>query len=271
VHQHGDHSVCGGDGDEAERNRPRASGERNQPEQPGAAIAVMTRVQSSSQQVDAAAQSRVDRLDRHVHALCNRALRDPVEVAQDQRGAPRLVEREHGIDQAPACVFAKPRIGRRRVELGASHFALAAFAARLAAARRRGDATHDRREPTPHGRHARTIFAERGQPGLLDDVVGAGAVVHQLARQSADEGLVRQQIVDVVWGRFHGSRIEVPPRWFRVARFRRERGLRRSRMNVRRMGRVVLCLAPTWNASSKAFVVSARTSSPRFGPGSNRW
>ena len=117
-------------------------------------------------------QARLHRGDARALARGDLARRAFVEVAQQQRVAVGLLEREHGVDELALQPRARHQLVRVRDRLRPCGRAFAGLAARLTAPPQLRDAAHHAREPSTQilRRGQRTL--QRGAPGLLHQLVG---------------------------------------------------------------------------------------------------
>jgi ATP-dependent Lhr-like helicase len=137
----------------------------------------------------------------------DRARRELLEETQHDRLAVRLLELHHRLDELAVHEQLLDVVRRRRQRLGPRGAVLADGAMRLAAPVLAHEVPHHRREPGAERPIRRRPLLQRGEAGVLRDVVGQLRVVrHEAPRQRPHPAGVRQQGIGIERGtaRAHG-------------------------------------------------------------------
>jgi hypothetical protein len=167
----------------------RDSGESSCPSR--AALEVLAQTSAST------LQPRADGVDRDLLPARGLDWGQTLEMHEQDGSAVRLIEREHGLDDAAAELFAFEDVVRGRRRLSRRRVPQQPLPSRTRAQQTEGRSPRDggepRRERRRHGRRPRQGDAIR----LLHHVVDVGVVTQDAARDRAHEGVVRQQQIQI--------------------------------------------------------------------------
>jgi hypothetical protein len=167
--------------------------ERHERETPRASVAAVRAVEPAAQLLDAAADPRPRRLQRHARPLRDLARRKVVEEPQEQRRAVRLLEREHRLHDEPVLLGARHDLGRGRLRLRPRVRRFARDAAALAAPHLPRRVANGRREPRGQGHRVTRRRAQRRGHRVLHHVVGLRVVADQAARETPHPARVGEE------------------------------------------------------------------------------
>ncbi len=204
-------SSCG-DPRRRARGAARLGDERRERGEPARAIAVRLPLEPRAQLGEPARHAFARRGRRRTRARGDGAMIEPFEVAQEHRGAQRLVEREHGLDDAAVDVGTfDDLVGGRRAVV-ASRVVLVCRSLRCAPRGDAGEVAQDACEPRAQDRFGARAVRRAGDGGeqrLLRDVVRAIRVADERAGQRSDPAGLRDQELGVEPGgrRRHRGRV----------------------------------------------------------------
>jgi hypothetical protein len=157
----------------------------------------------------AAGEPRLDRLRREPEALGDRGGAEVLEVAQQDHGAERLLELEREASELAATLGALDDVRGRRHCAARLHESLVSAPAASGPLLLRRAAPQHRSEEAPRRVGSATAPEQRGQPRVLDDVLGLVHVAHEVPGETPHPAGVVEQGLELVRGG-HGRQLSPP-------------------------------------------------------------
>jgi hypothetical protein len=156
-------------------------------------VATRLLVEARAQHREAALQAALDGRKVGAGALRDRARRQVLEVAQEDRGLVRLVEREHRVGDGLQGLAAAERVGRRHRTFGRRQLRVVPGATSFAAAPLVREVHERAIQPATDRPTLRRRLGDGPVQGLLRHVVGGVRIAQQVARDATQRGGVLVQ------------------------------------------------------------------------------